>query len=585
MLNKIINFETATDDSAPLSKRNNNPVIGVSVNIDTQTSRLHEAYIHSVLDAGGIPFLIPAVDDFDALREIVEHLDGLLLSGGSDIDGRYFGEPTLEGLTEVDHERDTYDFLLLKIAADRQLPIFGICRGMQVINVAYGGDLWQDLPSQFSDKSINHNILTDREKAVHNVHIEKDSVLSEIFGADDIGVNSRHHQAVRKIAPGFKVTATATDGVVEAIEAYPERRILGVQWHPENMASEGKVEGMKRFFRRLIDEAALFRYAKLIHKDNLIVDSHCDTPMLFAEHTIDIGRREPVACVDLVKMYEGKLDAVFVVAYIPQSYPVANAANQAKELLMAMQKQIQNNSEYVSQVRTFEEADILKQAGRKAIFLGIENGHALEGKLDNLDFFYNMGVAYLTLCHNGANDLCDSAIGKPLYNGLSEFGVQVVKRINRLGMAVDLSHASEATFYDVLKISSTPVIASHSSARAICDHPRNLTDEQIRALSSQGGVVQICLYNDFLVKGRQASIIDAVDHIEHIISIGGIGCVGIGSDFDGGGGINGCRGANELINITVELLRRGYTEEQIAAIWGGNLRRVLVDIQNNKGKE
>lgn len=585
MKDRIIDFKTASFGSTPFSKRSNNPIIGISVNVDGQTSRLHEAYINSVLDAGGIPVLIPATDDMDALREIVERIDGILLSGGSDIDGRYFGEPTLEGLTDVIQERDTYDFLLLKMASDRQLPIFGICRGMQVINVAFGGGMWQDIPSQFPDKSLNHSILTDKEKPSHNVRIEKGSVLFDIFGQEEIGVNSRHHQAVKDIAPGFRITATATDGVVEAIEAFPQYRILGVQWHPENMASEGGDKAMKRFFSRLIDEAKLFRQAKEIHRKHLIVDSHCDTPMLFAEHTVDIGRRDPVACVDLPKMYEGKLDAVFVVAYIPQPHPADSTANEARELLTAMQKQIETNSNYAGQVRTFAEADRLKSEGRKAIFLGIENGHALEGKLENLDLFHNMGVTYLTLCHNGANDLCDSAVGEAKHGGLSELGVQVVKRMNQLGMVVDLSHAAESTFYDTLKVSSVPVIASHSSARAIYDHARNLTDDQIRAIASAGGVVQVCLYTGFLAKERKATLTDAIEHIEHIIRVGGINCVGIGSDFDGGGGIEGCNGANELINITVELLRRGYTEEQIAAIWGGNLRRVVDTVQNMKQKK
>ncbi|NDV67385.1 membrane dipeptidase [Dysgonomonas sp. 25] len=580
MLDKIIDFKTATSGSMPLSRRSQNPIIGLSVNIDEQTSRLHEAYIQAVLEAGGIPILIPATDDIDALREIADRIDGLLLTGGSDIDARYFGEDNLEGLTDVNHERDTYDFLLLKVASDRQLPIFGICRGMQVMNVAFGGGMWQDIPSQYPGEPLAHSILTDKEKPVHTARIESGSVLSEIFGKEEISVNSRHHQALKQIAPGFKVTATAPDGIVEAIEAFPQRRILGVQWHPENMASEGGDEGMKRFFRRLVDEAILFRQAKEIHRDNLTVDSHCDTPMLFAEHTIDIGRREPLACVDLVKMYEGRLDSVFVVAYLPQSYPSDKATAQAKNLLTAMQKQIEKNHLFVGQARTFAEADKLKKEGRKAIFLGIENGHALEGNLDNLDLFRKMGVVYLTLCHNGANDICDSAIGEPLHAGLSQFGEKVVERMNAIGMVIDLSHASESTFYDVIGNSSVPVVASHSSARALCDHPRNLTDDQIRAIASAGGVVQVCLYSDFLVKEGKATLMDAVDHIEHIIRIGGIEAVGIGSDFDGGGGIEGCEGANELINITVELLRRGYTEEQIAAIWGGNLRRAVTAVQN-----
>ncbi len=583
MSDKIVDFSTATSGFTFQSKRDGNPVIGLSVNIDGQTSRLHKAYIQSILDAGGIPLLIPATDDTDVLREIVERVDGLLLTGGSDIDGRYFNEPTLDGLTDVNQERDMYDFLLLKIASDHQLPILGICRGMQVINVAFGGGMWQDLPSQFPTPPLNHSILVNKEKAVHTVRIERDTVLHEIFGSDEIGVNSRHHQAVKEIAQGFKITATAPDGVVEAIEAYPNRRILGVQWHPENMASEGGDAGMKRLFAHLIAEANLFKQAKAFHQKHFSVDSHCDTPMLFAEHDVNIGVRNTVGQVDLVKMKEGMLDAAFVVAYIPQSHPADEAKRYAHDLLKSMQEQIKDNREHVGQACTFAEADTLKSQGRKTIFLGIENGHALENDIDNLDFFRKMGVTYLTLCHNGANDLCDSAAGEAKHSGLSKFGKQVVKRMNELGMVIDLSHAAESTFYDVLKESKVPVIASHSSARALCDHPRDLTDEQIRALATAGGVVQVCLYSGFLVKDRKATLMDAVDHIEHIIRVGGIECVGIGSDFDGGGGIEGCNGANELINITVELLRRGYTQDNLKAIWGDNLRRVVETVQNFKG--
>lgn len=582
MSDKIIDFKTVTFGSSPQSKRSGNPLIGISVNVDDHTSRLHEAYIRSVLKAGGVPILIPTTDDMDALREIVERIDGLLLSGGADIEARYFGESNLKGLTDIIPERDTYDFLLLKIASDRQLPIFGICRGMQLMNVAFGGSLWQDIPSQYPINTVTHNVLTDKEKPVHGVKIENDSVLSVISGCAETGVNSRHHQAVKQIAPGFRVSATATDGIIEAIEAFPLYRMLGVQWHPENMATDGDNKQMQQFFRRLVDEASLFSRAKNIHQKNLSVDTHCDTPMLFEENTVDIGKRDPVACVDLVKMYEGKLDSVFVVAYIPQKYPAEKATGYAHGLLTEMQRQIERNKEYVGQARTFADADDLKKQGRKAIFLGIENGHALQNDLNNLDFFKRMGVTYITLCHNGANAICDSAVGEPLYSGLSQFGKQVVKRMNQLGVAVDLSHAAETTFYDALELSDVPVIASHSSARAICDHPRNLTDDQIRALSAKGGVVQVCLYDGFLMKGRKATLMDAVDHIEHIIRIGGIECVGIGSDFDGGGGIEGCRRANELINITVELLRRGYDEAQIAAIWGGNIRRVINQIQQQQ---
>ena len=196
-----------------------------------------------------------------------------------------------------------------------------------------------------------------------------------------------------------------------------------------------------------------------------------------------------------------------------------------------------------------------------------------------------MGVAYITLCHNGHNDICDSAVGEePLWNGLSPFGKDAVREMNRLGIMIDVSHAAETTFWDVLEESAAPVIASHSSVRALCDHPRNLTDEQMKALAAKGGVVNICLYTGFLKQGTTmespCGLGEAIRHINHAVCLAGIDHVGIGSDFDGGGGLIGCRAANELINITIRLLKEGYTEEDIRKIWGANLLRTMAEIQS-----
>lgn len=227
----------------------------------------------------------------------------------------------------------------------------------------------------------------------------------------------------------------------------------------------------------------------------------------------------------------------------------------------------------------------LKRQNKKAVFIGIENGYALGKNLQNISMFKEMGVSYITLCHNGDNDICDSARGKGEWGGLSPFGKEVVAEMNRLGIMIDLSHAAESTFYDVLECSTAPVIASHSSVRALCDHPRNLTDEQLKAIARKGGVVQLCLYKGFINKdSEKASLSDAIRHLEYMINLIGIDHVGIGSDFDGDGELIGCRSTNELINITMRLLELGYSDSDIEKIWGGNLLRIMKEVQGERNQ-
>ena len=227
---------------------------------------------------------------------------------------------------------------------------------------------------------------------------------------------------------------------------------------------------------------------------------------------------------------------------------------------------------------TPQDLDCLKAAGRKAIMLGIENGYAIGQDLSLLRHFREKyGIVYMTLCHNGNNDICGSARpreGEKL-EGVSSFGADVIRDMNRLGIMVDLSHASERSFYDALDISEQPIVCSHSSARALCDHPRNLTDDQLRALAAKGGVAQVTFYNGFLRTDGQATILDAVAHLNHMIEVMGIEHVGIGTDFDGDGGVPGLASASELINFTRRLLRERYREEDLRLIWGGNFLRVM----------
>ena len=215
----------------------------------------------------------------------------------------------------------------------------------------------------------------------------------------------------------------------------------------------------------------------------------------------------------------------------------------------------------------------------------IENGYAIGRDLSNIKKFRDAGVVYMTLCHNGDNDICDSARGTSEHGGLSNFGRSVVAEMNRTGMMIDLSHAAESTFYDVLEASAVPVVCSHSSCKALCDHPRNLTDEQLSAIAAKGGVVQITMYKGFLVKEGDATLDDFMRHLEHAIAVVGAKHVGIGTDFDGDGTIIGCRDASQLINLTRELLRRGYDEATIADIWGRNWLRVMAEVQKNAAQE
>jgi Zn-dependent dipeptidase, microsomal dipeptidase homolog len=566
-----------------LSNNRKRPLIGISANRKDGLSCIAETYVQSVIKAGGAPILIPVTADRDSLATVVSSLDGLLMSGGGDINPILLREEPIPGLQDGDIVRDEYDFLLLNMATDRQIPIFGICRGHQLINAAFGGTLFQDIYSQNTASLLKHSQLFSREQPSHTVKVEAgNNFLHNIYGdTGTLYVNSFHHQAVKEIAPEFISVATAPDGINEAIE-HTERSIFSVQWHPEAMASNDD-ESMLRLFQYFVNTAGLFSRAKELHHKIVTVDSHTDTPMVFPEQ-FDLGKKEG-GKVNLPFMEEGLIDATFMVAYIPQEErddaSIKKATALAINRLEEVKRQEAINADRMRIAYTPADLFEIKRESKKAILLGIENGYAIGKDLANVERFKNMGVSYITLCHNGSNDICDSARGEVEWNGLSPFGKEVIGEMNRLGIMIDISHAAESTFYDALKYSKAPIIASHSSARALCDHPRNLTDDQLKALAVQGGVAQICLYKYFINKdGEKASLSDAIQHINHIVNLVGVDHVGIGSDFDGDGELIGCRASNELINITVRLLQEGYSEEYIQKIWGGNLLRVFEQVQS-----
>ncbi len=561
------------------------PIIGITANYtDERLSTLAEGYYASVLAAGGSPVIIPPYANRDALVELLPTLDGLLLSGGADIDPRYMGEePRYDLLHTINPTRDEQELMLTLLATDLGLPILGICRGIQTLAAALGGSVHQDIYAALGDNLLNHDQAEERGVATHWVNIEEGSRLAEIFGEKSLFVNTFHHQAVSRVPQGFAVSAVATDGVIEAMEATDGRSIIGVQWHPETFILKDDNRCMLPLFHWLVGEARLYRAAKDVHSKILSIDSHCDTPMLFGDGYA-LQERSTRALVDLHKMHEGALDVVTMVAYLKQEArdeaSLAAATAKACALLQGIEERVAANSAYVAITDNPAELWRLKNEGKKVIMLGIENGYAIGNDIENIERFRRRGVVYMTLCHNGDNDICDSARGACEHGGLSVFGRRVVAEMNRVGMLIDLSHAAESTFYAALQASAQPVVCSHSSCRALCNHPRNLTDEQMRALAAKGGVVQVTMYSGFLREQGDATLDDFMNHLLHAIDVAGIDHVGIGTDFDGDGGIVGCADASQLRNVTRELLRRGFLPGEIEKIWGGSWLRVMRQVQN-----
>ncbi len=573
------------------------PVIGISGNFREGDCTLAQGYYMSVLEAGGTPVVIPSYDNEKALVSILDTLDGLVLSGGADIDPDYLGEEPLDCIS-VNPRRDAQELMLVRLAVERQIPILGICRGIQMLTAALGGKLYQDIKTQHGRPCIEHSQTIARGLPSHDVKIEKDSLLHSLMGTETLAVNSFHHQAVKEVPQGFRVTAMSEDGIIEGMESTTFRPILGVQWHPECFILEAD-RTMMPIFNWLTEQSALFKRAHELHSKTIILDSHCDSPMFFDKgaHFYQknpgveveyeyVGEPSPDGSptfrynplVDLHKMTAGCLDASFMVAYLHQYERDADsqktAVAKADRLLSLIDERIGECAGYAAIAATPDELWQNKFKGIKSVVKGIENGYAVGLDIDNVDRFRSRGVAYMTLCHNGDNDICDSHKGNHEHNGLSDFGREVVARMNSVGMMVDLSHASEKSFWDALECSTKPIICSHSSSRALCDHTRNLTDEQMRALASSGGVAQVCLYSGFLKKGGNATIDDAVRHIMHMIDVMGVDHVGIGSDFDGGGGLPGLEDASWFVTLTERLMAEGLSDDDLSLVWGRNFLSV-----------
>lgn len=370
-----------------------------------------------------------------------------------------------------------------------------------------------------------------------------------------------------------------------------------------------------------------------IHDRILTVDTHADTPLRMIEPGFDMSERhdpdETGSKVDYPRMKEGGLDAIFFAAFVAQDIRDDEGNTRAKALCLQMIDSIeastQRNSDIVGLALNPDDAYALEEAGKRAIYIGIENGYPIGKDISNVELYFNKGVRYITLVHSSNNDLADSATDPEgtEHGGISDFGAEVVKEMNRLGIMVDVSHGNDSVFYDAIALSQAPIIASHSNARAVTDHRRNMTDEMLELMAENGGVVQLTMLADYLrlappnpsrdsavaalrasmkpvsemtqqeraalrqsfqelnekYPAPPATVEHVADHIDHIVKVAGIDHVGIGCDFDGGGGIEGVYDASEVMNITIELVKRGYTEDQIEKIWGGNLIRVFKEVQ------
>lgn len=292
------------------------PLIGLTGNFNEENCVLAETYYQSVLKAGGTPVILPPVEDKDALLSVLDSLDGILFTGGADLNPLYMGEEPIRELRGINPKRDLQELLLVRLAFDRQIPMLGICRGIQVMTAALDGSLYQDLYTQaITDESplLKHNQDLARGYASHTVKIEKDSILYQIMQTEKLAVNSFHHQSVKDAGPYLKICAKAPDGIVEAVESSEYKPILGVQWHPECFLSSGD-NSMMPIFEWLVKESLLFKKTKALHREIITLDSHCDTPMFFGKN-IHFEQRDPRILVDLHKMTEGHLDATCMAAF------------------------------------------------------------------------------------------------------------------------------------------------------------------------------------------------------------------------------------------------------------------------------
>ncbi|MBR4756110.1 MAG: dipeptidase [Bacteroidales bacterium] len=376
-------------------------------------------------------------------------------------------------------------------------------------------------------------------------------------------------------------------------KAVADRNVPSMGSSPLTMAID---QGLRRMpcdvgsMEDLVRKARTFRKAKEIMDGLFSIDTHSDMPEMIPDG-FSIGRRSRNQC-NIPKMDEGHLDSQVLISFLWQG-PLDDAS-----LNRAVEKNFRQIAEIKEDIAKYpglcgfaatpKEALALKAEGKKAFFIGVENGYAIGSDLGNIRKMKEQGVVYITLCHFKDNQVCNTSShnGSDPSKGLTGFGVEVVAEMNRQGIMIDLSHPSSGTFWDCIKYSKAPVICSHSGARAVYGHDRGLDDRQLKALAENGGVIQVYSVADFVGRPAAAMSLDNImEHLDHCVKVAGEGHVGIGSDFDGGGGVIGFNGDNDMINLTVKMLEHGYSAAQIEGFWGGNFLRVMKEVQSLRGRD
>jgi len=366
--------------------------------------------------------------------------------------------------------------------------------------------------------------------------------------------------------------------------------------------------------------------AKKLHFSSIVVDTHDDTTQRFLDGKFDLGPRNAAGSIDIPRMKEGGLGAIFFSIWMSSKITGPEAVDRALVQIDAVREQVRKHPADLMLATTAAEVREAHKQGKIAALMGVEGGHMINSSLPVLRTYAALGVRYMTLTHYGNDEWADSSTDKPVHNGLTDFGRDVVREMNRLGMMVDISHVSDKTFYDALGVSKAPLIASHSSCRAICDAPRNMTDQMMKDLAAKGGVIQINYHVGFLSQEfrnaekatpeLQKAIADEVhnrcgenegcqliegdritreyvekgqlprvnfekiiEHIDHAVKVAGIDHVGLGSDFDGANMPYGMEDATKLPAITEALLQKGYSEGDVRKILGENTLRLMADVE------